>query len=173
MSRMVVIAGIDVSKDKLDIHVLPSNRPSWSAATLAAWPALLAGCARPASTRRPGSQRRLRTHRHRSLGGRRFRRPAAQPCPCSRLCRSHRHAGPDRPDRRQAYRPLLPALSRHELTCRPEQARKLGEFLDIRAMLLKLGGEICNSLEHVREPDLKALADTLSARHRGKAQGRR
>ena len=26
MSRMVVIAGIDVSKDKLDIHVLPSNQ---------------------------------------------------------------------------------------------------------------------------------------------------
>jgi len=26
MSKMVVIAGIDVSKDKLDIHVLPSNQ---------------------------------------------------------------------------------------------------------------------------------------------------
>jgi len=36
MSQMVVIAGIDVSKDKLDIHVLRAIRPSWSPATLAA-----------------------------------------------------------------------------------------------------------------------------------------
>jgi transposase len=48
------------------------------------------------------------------------------------------------------------------LTRRPEQARKLGEFLNMRTMLLKLAGEIRNSLEHVREPGLKALADTLS-----------
>ena len=33
----------------------------------------------------------------------------------------------------------------------------------MRDMLLKLAGEIRNSLEHVREPALKALADTLSA----------
>ena len=48
------------------------------------------------------------------------------------------------------------------LTRRPEQARKLGECLNMRDMLLKLAGEIRNSLEHVREPGLKALADTLS-----------
>jgi transposase len=42
---------------------------------------------------------------------------------------------------------------------RPEQARKLAEFLSVRAMLLSAIGEARNRLEHLREASLRALVE--------------
>ncbi len=49
------------------------------------------------------------------------------------------------------------------LTRRPEQARKLGEFLIMRDMLMKIVGEARNRLEHLREPVLRELAERTLA----------
>jgi alkylation response protein AidB-like acyl-CoA dehydrogenase len=49
------------------------------------------------------------------------------------------------------------------LTRRPEQARKLAEFLATRAMLRSIVDRARNGLEHLSEPALRAIAETLLA----------
>src|SRR4029079_11859119 len=49
------------------------------------------------------------------------------------------------------------------LVRRPEQARKLAEYLTVRTMLMGIIGEARNRLEHLREPALKALAESSMA----------
>ena len=49
------------------------------------------------------------------------------------------------------------------LTRRPENARRLGEFLGVRSMLLKMVALARNNLEHLREPSLRAGTERVLA----------
>lgn len=164
MSKMVVIAGIDVSKDKLDIHVLPSNqtfvvnRDPRGLASLAR--RLRQAGVEQVALEASGDYERIVIETLEADG---FVVQLLNPARVRAFAEAiGMLAKTDPIDAR-----LIALYCQHfpgtGLTRRPEQARKLGEFLNMRDMLLKLAGEIRNSLEHVREPALKALADTLSA----------
>jgi transposase len=164
MSKMVVIAGIDVSKDKLDIHVLPSNQ-TFMVSRDARGLAELVRRLRKASVEQvaleaSGDYERLVIEALEAAG---FVVRLLNPA----WVRSFAEASGTLAKTDPIDARLIASYCQHfpdkGLTRRPEIARKLGEFLNMRAMLLKLAGEIRNSLEHVREPDLKALADTLAA----------
>lgn len=164
MSKMVVIAGIDVSKDKLDIHVLPSNQTF----VVTRDPRGLTDLAR--RLRQAGVEQVALE----ASGD--YERIVIEALEADGLVVDLLN-----PARVRAFAEAIGILAKTDpidarlialycqhfpdkgLTRRPEQARKLGEFLNMRDMLLKLAGEIRNSLEHVREPALKALADTLAA----------
>jgi transposase len=163
MSKMVVIAGIDVSKDKLDIHVLPSNQTF----VVNRDPRGLTDLARrlrkagveQVALEASGDYERIVLETLEADG---FVVHLLNPARVRAFAEAiGTLAKTDPIDAR-----LIALYCQHfpdaGLTRRPEQARKLGEFLNMRDMLLKLAGEIRNSLEHVREPGLKALADTLS-----------
>jgi transposase len=49
------------------------------------------------------------------------------------------------------------------LVHKPERARKLAEFLAARAMLRSVVDQARNGLEHLREPTLRSIAETLLA----------
>jgi len=164
MSKIVVIAGIDVSKDKLDIHVLPSNqtfvvgRDRRGLASLVR--RLRKAGVEQVALEASGDYERIVIETLEADG---FVVQLLNPARVRAFAEAiGMLAKTDPIDAR-----LIALYCQHfpdtGLTRRPEQARKLGEFLNMRAMLLKLAGEIRNSLEHVREPGLKALADTLSA----------
>jgi len=164
MSKMVVIAGIDVSKGKLDIHVLPSNQTF----VVTRDPRGLTDLAR--RLRQAGVEQVALE----ASGD--YERIVIEALEADGLVVHLLN-----PARVRAFAEAIGILAKTDpidarlialycqhfpdkgLTRRPEQARKLGEFLNMRDMLLKLAGEIRNSLEHVREPALKALADTLAA----------
>jgi transposase len=164
MSTMVVIAGIDVSKDKLDIHILPSNqtfvvdRDRRGLTDLAR--RLRKAGVEQVALEASGDYERIVIETLEADG---FVVHLLNPARVRAFAEAiGMLAKTDPIDAR-----LIALYCQHfpgtGLTRRPEQARKLGEFLNMRDMLLKLAGEIRNSLEHVREPALKALADTLSA----------
>ena len=164
MRKMVVVAGIDVSKDKLDIHVLPSNQTF----VVTRDPRGLTDLAR--RLRQAGVEQVALE----ASGD--YERIVIEALEADGLVVHLLN-----PARVRAFAEAIGILAKTDpidarlialycqhfpdkgLTRRPEQARKLGEFLNMRDMLLKLAGEIRNSLEHVREPALKALADTLAA----------
>lgn len=160
MSDSVVIAGIDVSKDKLDVHVLPSN--------------LVFGAGR-----NPGGLKDL-ARRLRKAGTERVALEASgdyeraviealeaegflvQLLNPKRVRRFAEAAGilakTDPIDAK-----MIALYAQHfpdsGLVRRPEQARKLGEFLAMRAMLLGIVNEARSRLEHLREPALRAMLE--------------
>lgn len=164
MSKMVVIAGIDVSKDKLDIHILPSNqtlvvnRDPRGLASLAR--RLRQAGVEQVALEASGDYERIVIETLEADG---FVVQLLNPARVRAFAEAiGMLAKTDPIDARliALYCQHFPGIG---LARRPEHARKLAEFLNMRDMLLKLAGEIRNSLEHVREPALKALADTLSA----------
>lgn len=54
------------------------------------------------------------------------------------------------------------------LTRKPENARKLSEYLTVRSMLLKIVDEARNRLEHLREAALKAIAEQVIVDAKGR-----
>jgi transposase len=163
MSSMAVIAGIDVSKDKLDIHVLPGNQTFMVSRDRRGLASLVC------RLRKAGvGQVALEASGD-------YEHPVIEALEAAGFVVHLLN-----PARVRAFAEAIGMLAKTDpidarvialycqhfpdrgLTRRPGQARKLGEFLNMRAMLLKLAGEIRNSLEHVREPGLKALADTLA-----------
>jgi transposase len=160
MDDSVAIAGVDVSKDKLDVHVLPSNLVF--------------------TVSRDGRGLTDLVRRLRKAGVGRIAVEAsgdyehiviewleAEGLPVQllnpmRVRRFAEAAGilakTDPIDAR-----LIALYARHfpdkGLTRRPEQARKLGQFLAVRSMLLGIVNEARSRLEHLREPVLRELVE--------------
>lgn len=163
MSKMVVIAGIDVSKDKLDIHILPSNQTF----VVNRDPRGLTDLARrlrkagveQVALEASGDYERIVIETLEADG---FVVHLLNPARVRAFAEAIGILAKTDPIDARVIALYCQHFPDKGLTRRPEQARKLGEFLNMRTMLLKLAGEIRNSLEHVREPGLKALADTLS-----------
>jgi transposase len=164
MSKIVVIAGIDVSKDKLDIHVLPSNQTF----VVDRDPRGLTGLVRrlrkagveQVALEASGDYERIVIETLEADG---FVVQLLNPARVRAFAEAIGILAKTDPIDARLIALYCQHFPDKGLTRRPEKARKLGEFLNMRDMLLKLAGEIRNSLEHVREPALKALADTLSA----------
>lgn len=164
MSKMAAIAGIDVSKDKLDIHVLPSNQTF----VVTRDPRGLTDLARrlrqagveQVALEASGDYERVVIETLEADG---FVVQLLNPARVRAFAEAIGMLAKTDPIDARVIALYCQHFPGTGLTRRPEQARKLGEFLNMRDMLLKLAGEIRNSLEHVREPGLKALADTLSA----------
>lgn len=164
MSKMVVVAGIDVSKDKLDIHILPSNQTF----VVNRDPRGLTDLARrlrqagveQVALEASGDYERIVIETLEADG---FVVHLLNPARVRAFAEAIGILAKTDPIDARVIALYCQHFPDKGLTRRPEQARKLGEFLNMRDMLLKLAGEIRNSLEHVREPGLKALADTLAA----------
>jgi transposase len=163
MSKMVVIAGIDVSKDKLDIHILPSNQTF----VVNRDPRGLTDLARrlrkagveQVAVEASGDYERIVIETLEADG---FVVHLLNPARVRAFAEAIGILAKTDPIDARVIALYCQHFPDKGLTRRPEQARKLGEVLNMRTMLLKLAGEIRNSLEHVREPGLKALAETLS-----------
>jgi transposase len=160
MDDSVAIGGIDVSKDKLDVHVLPSNLVFSVSRTPAGLRELIRrlrkagveGVAVEAS----GDYERAVID---ALEGEGL---AVQLLNPMRVRRYAEAAGilakTDLIDAR-----LIALYARHfpdkGLVRRPQQARKLGEFIAVRGMLLGIVNEARSRLEHLREPALRAMLE--------------
>ncbi|MCW5747882.1 MAG: IS110 family transposase [Alphaproteobacteria bacterium] len=160
MDTTVAIAGIDVSKHKLDVHVLPGNRTFTVSRDRRGLADLVrrlrkAGVGEVA-LEASGDYERIVIEELEAAGAvvhllnparvRLFAEAAgmlAKTDPIdARLIALYCQHFPDK-----------------GLTRRPENARKLAEFLTVRAMLHKIVDEARNRLEHLRDPDLRALAE--------------
>ena len=163
MSTMVVIAGIDVSKDKLDIHILPSNqtfmvdRDRRGLANLIR--RLRKAGVEQVALEASGDYERIVIEALEAAG---FVVHLLNPARVRAFAEAIGILAKTDPIDARLIALYCQHFPDKGLTRRPEKARKLGEFLNMRTMLLKVAGEIRNSLEHVREPGLKALADTLA-----------
>lgn len=162
MSDTVAIAGIDVSKDKLDVHLLPSNLGFTIGRDRRGLTDLVrrlrkAGVERVA-VEASGDYERIVLEALEAdgmvvqlLNPMRVRRFAEA---CGTLAKT------DPIDARviALYAQHFPQTG---LLRRPEQARKLGEFLSVRSMLQAILGEARNRLEHLGEAGLRALTETV------------
>jgi transposase len=163
MSQMVVIAGIDVSKDKLDIHILPSNQTFVVSRDRRGLTSLVrrlrkAGVEQVA-LEASGDYERIVIEALEAAG---FVVHLLNPAWVRAFAEASGMLAKTDPIDAGVIALYCQHFPDKGLTRKPEQARELAEFLNMRAMLLKVAGEIRNSLEHVREPGLKALADTMS-----------
>jgi transposase len=164
MSDSVTLAGIDVSKDKLDVHVLPSN--------------LVFTVDRD---RRGLGELCRRLHKAgvirvalEASGG--YERVVIEALEAEGLCvqllnpkrvRRFAEAKGTRAKTDPIDAQLIADYGQHfpetGLTRRPEQARKLAEFLTVRHMLMGIVDETRNRLEHLREPGLRQLVEQSAA----------
>lgn len=169
MDDTLVVAGIDVSKDKLDVHVLPGNlvfTVGRDRRGLAELTRRLhrAGIGRVALEASGGYERLvldqleadgLVVHLLNPARVRHFVEAAgvlAKTDPIdARMIASFCQHFPDK-----------------GLTRKPESARKLTEFLAVRAMLLKTIGDARNQLEHLAHPDLRGLMESCLAEARSR-----
>jgi transposase len=164
MNDTVAIAGIDVSKDKLDVHLLPSNL-GFTVSRDRRGLIDLARRLRTAGVERvaleaSGDYERLVLETLEADG------IAVQLLNPMRVRRFAEAAGilakTDPIDAR-----VIALYGQHfpdkGLVRRPEQARRLGEFLSMRCMLQGILGEARNRLEHLSDPNLRALAETVLA----------
>jgi transposase len=162
MDNTVTIAGIDVSKDKLDVHILPSNlaftveRDRRGLADLIR--RLRKAGVGEVALEASGDYERIVIEELEAdglvvhlLNPARVRLFAEA---CGMLAKT------DPIDAR-----LIALYCQHfpdkGLTRRPENARKLGEFLTVRAMLHKIVDEARNRLEHLHQPGLQALTERI------------
>lgn len=164
MSDIVGIAGIDVSKDKLDVHVLSAALDFTVSRDRRGLAELCRRLDKAGVTRvaleASGDYERLVIEGLEAHG---FLVQLLNPTRVRRFAEaSGILAKTDPIDAR-----LIAGYSRHfpeaGLTRRPEQARKLGEFLSVRAMLQSMIGEARNRLEHLREPGLRQIAERSMA----------
>jgi transposase len=164
MSDSVILAGIDVSKDKLDVHVLPSNLAFTVGRDRRGLGELCrrlhkAGVMRAALEASGGYERAVIERLEAEglcvqlLNPRRVRRFAEA---MGILAKT------DPIDAR-----LIACYGQHfpetGLTRSPEQARKLAEFLTIRHMLMGIVDEARSRLEHLRDPGLRHLVEQSAA----------
>jgi transposase len=172
MDTTVAIAGIDVSKGKLDVHILPNNLVF----TVDRDPHGLAGLVRrlhktgvgQVALEASGDYERSVIERLEADG---FVVHLLNPARVRLFAEAAGILAKTDPiDAR-----VIALYCRHfpdkGLTRRPENARKLGEFLSVRAMLHKIIDEARNRLEHLRDPDLTALAERTLADARGQLKG--
>lgn len=162
MNDTVAIAGIDVSKDKLDVHLLPSNLVFTVSRDRRGLTDLVrrlrkAGVERVA-LEASGDYERLVLEALEADG------IAVQLLNPMRVRRFAEALGTlaktDPIDAR-----LIALYGQHfpdqGLVRKPGQARKLGQFLSMRSMLQSILGEARNRLEHLDEPALRALAEAI------------
>jgi transposase len=156
------LAGIDVSKDKLDVHVLPSNLVFTVSRDRCGLTDLVrrlrkAGVERIA-VEASGDYERIVLAALEADG---LQVQLLNPLRVRRFAEAEGTLAKTDPiDAR-----LIARYAQHfpdkGLVRRPEQARKLGQFLTMRAMLLGILGEARNRLEHLDEQSLRALAESI------------
>lgn len=167
MVSTIQVAGIDVSKDKLDVHILASNLSfivgcDKSGLTELARRLRKAGIGEVALEASGGYERVVIE----ALEGDGFVVHLLNPARVRLFAEAAGILAKTDPiDAR-----LIALYCQHfpdaGLTRRPEKARRLGEFLTVRSMLLKIIDEARNRLEHLREPALRALAERALANAR-------
>lgn len=164
MNDIVGIAGIDVSKDKLDVHLLPAGSDFTVGRDRRGLAELCRRLSKAGITRvaleASGDYERTVIEGLEAHG---FVVQLLNPTRVRRFAEaSGILAKTDPIDAR-----LIASYCRHfpevGLTRRPEQARKLGEFLSVRAMLQSMIGEARNRLEHLREPALREIVERSMA----------
>lgn len=168
MDTTVAIAGIDVSKGKLDVHVLPSNLVF----TVDRDPHGLAGLVRrlhkdgvgQVALEASGDYERSVIERLEADG---IVVHLLNPARVRLFAEAAGILAKTDPIDAKVIALYCQHFPDSGLTSRPENARKLGEFLSVRAMLHKIIDEARNRLEHLRDPDLKALAERTLADARG------
>jgi transposase len=164
MDNIVAIAGIDVSKDKLDVHILPSNlvftveRDRRGLADLVR--RLRKAGVGEVALEASGDYERIVIEELEANG---FVVHLLNPARVRLFAEAAGILAKTDPiDAR-----VIALYCRHfpdkGLTRRPDNARKLGEFLTVRAMLHKIIDEARNRLEHLRDPDLRARTERTLA----------
>lgn len=164
MSNSVAIAGIDVSKDKLDGHILPSNHTftvSRDHRGLAKLCRLLreAGVGSVA-LEASGDYERIVIEALEAEG---LLVHVLNPLRVRRFAEAIGTLAKTDPIDARLIALYLQHFPDAGLVRRPEQARKLAEYLTVRSMLRGIIGEARNRLEHLREPALKALVESSMA----------
>jgi transposase len=162
MNDTVALAGIDVSKDKLDVHVLPSNLVFTVSRDRRGLTDLVRRL-RKADVERiaveaSGDYERIVLAALEDDG---LQVQLLNPLRVRRFAEAEGTLAKTDPiDAR-----LIARYAQHfpdkGLVRRPEQARKLGQFLTMRALLLGILGEARNRLEHLDEQSLRALAESI------------
>ena len=160
MDNTIQIAGIDVSKDKLDVHILASNLGFVVGRTRRGLGELArrlrkAGIGEVAVEASGGYEGEVID----ALEVDGFVVHLLNPARVRLFAEaSGMLAKTDAIDAR-----LIALYCRHfpsaGLVRRPKEARRLGEFLTVRGMLLKAIDEARNRLEHLREPALRGLVE--------------
>lgn len=160
MDDSVTLAGIDVSKDKLDVHVLPSHH-AFTVSRDRRGLNSLAGRLRKAGVERialeaSGDYERMVLEALEAEG---FIVQLLNPLRVRRFAEALGLLAKTDPIDARLIALFAQHLPDQGLNRRPEQARKLGEFLSVRAMLLGIVSQARNRLEHLREPGLRQLAE--------------
>ena len=168
MATTVAIAGIDVSKDKLDVHILPGNLVF----TVDRDRHGLAGLVRrlhkagvgEAALEASGDYERLVIEQLEADG---FVVHLLNPARVRLFAEAAGILAKTDPIDARVIALYCQHFPDKGLTRRPQNARKLGEFLSVRAMLHKIIDQARNRLEHLQDPDLKALAQRTLAEAQG------
>lgn len=164
MSNSVAIAGIDVSKDKLDVHVLPSNldftvsRDRRGLTTLCRL--LRKAGVHTVALEASGDYERIVIE---MLEAEDFVVHILNPLRVRRFAEAAGILAKTDPIDARLIGLYLQHFPEAGLVRRPERARKLAEYLTVRSMLLGIIGEARNRLEHLREPALRALTESSMA----------
>lgn len=174
MDSIIRIAGIDVSKDKLDVHVLASNldfvvsrdRRGLSGLASRLRKAGVGDVALEAS----GGYERAVIERLEASG---FVVHLLDPARVRHFGEAIGKLAKTDPIDARLIASYCWHFPQAGLVRRPEQARKLGEFLSVRRMLRKVASEAGNQLEHLSEPTLRALVEGGSRHGHGQAQDHR
>ena len=164
MDSTVAIAGIDVSKDKLDVHLLPSNLV-WSVSRDCRGLTRLARWLRDADVEQVALEA-SGGYEHEvieALEGEGFVVQLLNPARVRLFAEAAGILAKTDPIDARVIALYAQHFPDKGLTRRPEQARKLAEFLATRAMLLSILDRARNGLEHLSEPALRAIAETLLA----------
>lgn len=164
MDNSVTIAGIDVSKDKLDVHVLPSNLAFTASRTPAGLKELVKrlskagveGVALEAS----GDYERTVIEALQSKG---LVVQLLNPMRVRRFAEAEGTLAKTDPIDARVIASYAQHFPDAGLVRRPEQARKLGEFVAVRRMLLGIANEARSRLEHLRQPELRAMLEQTLA----------
>jgi transposase len=164
MNHTVAIAGIDVSKDKLDVHLLPSNLGFTIGRDRRGLTDLVrrlrkAGVERVA-LEASGDYERLVVE---ALEAEAFVVQLLNPMRVRRFAEAAGTLAKTDPIDARVIALYGQHFPDKGLARKPEQARKLGEFLSMRAMLQAILGEARNRLEHLGDPGLRTLAETVLA----------
>jgi transposase len=160
MNNSVVVAGIDVSKDKLDAHVLPSNlvlsvsRERRGLTKLVRW--LRKAAVVQVAVEASGGYERFVIEELEAAG---VRVQLLNPTRVRRFAEAIGSLAKTDPIDARVIAEYCRHFPDAGLVRKPEQARKLGEFLSIRTMLLNRIVEARSRLEHLEEPALRALVE--------------
>jgi transposase len=164
MDDSVVIAGIDVSKGKLDVHLLPSNLVFTTGRDPGGLTKLCQRLHKSAVTRvaleASGDYERIVIERLEAEG---LLVQLLNPMRVRRFAEADGILAKTDPIDAKVIALYAQHFPDRGLVRRPEQARKLGEFLAVRAMLLGIANEACSRLEHLREAALRQLVERTAA----------